>query len=433
LSEIAWFPSFLRQNYRLLLGVAVLLSVALAQAAEPFYLKGGEKIIFFGDSITQGGAYVSDVETFLRTRFPERQFDVINHGISSETISGTSEPDHNPRRPDAQVRLTRDVAAWKPDVVVACFGMNDGNYHPFDAERFAQYQAGVRRLIQRTTRDEAKARLTLMTPPPFDPYRRTASDPMATSFGYKFAAIDYDDTLKQYSDWLLTLRTEGFVVADVHAVSTEHLRRRREKQVSFFLAPDAVHPNATGHLLMAETLLLAWRAPNDAGSVEIDAAKRKVIAGPASDVRQDGDALSFTWKAPLPWPQDPQCDKQSLAIEQLDQKLNRYQLKVTGLTKSPLKLMAGDQELGQLTREDLAAGVDLLQFANLPTNRTAAEVLKLVQQRNGQIYSAWRKEIDQSKGAGQTAQYSDEAKALDKRLRELCQPKELMMRLEVAR
>src|SRR5688500_15062190 len=59
------------------------------------------RIVFVGDSITQAGHYVVDVELFLLTRFPGRAFEVINHGISSETISGTSEPDHDPRRPDA--------------------------------------------------------------------------------------------------------------------------------------------------------------------------------------------------------------------------------------------------------------------------------------------------------------------------------------------
>ena len=96
-----------------------------------FRPEGGERIVFFGDSITQAGGYIADVEVFLLTRFPGKTFTIFNHGISSETISGTSEADHHPRRPDAHRRFSRDVAAWKPDVVVACFGMNDGNYqHP---------------------------------------------------------------------------------------------------------------------------------------------------------------------------------------------------------------------------------------------------------------------------------------------------------------
>ena len=66
-------------------------------------------MVFFGDSITQSGGYVADIEVFLLTRFHDRTFSVFNHGRSSETISGTSELDHHPRRPDAHLRFTRDA------------------------------------------------------------------------------------------------------------------------------------------------------------------------------------------------------------------------------------------------------------------------------------------------------------------------------------
>ncbi len=104
--------------------VLVLVLASPLSADDTFLLEGGETIVFFGDSITQNGGYVNYFEAYLLTRFPEKTFRVINHGISSETISGTSEEDHQPRRPWALPRFTRDVADWKPDVVVACFGMN---------------------------------------------------------------------------------------------------------------------------------------------------------------------------------------------------------------------------------------------------------------------------------------------------------------------
>jgi len=103
------------------------------QAAEDaFFLNGTETIVFFGDSITQAGLYIEYIDSFLLTRLPKMAFHIINRGISSETISGTSEADHEPRRPNAHDRFSRDVAAAKPDVIVACFGMNDGNYFPFE-------------------------------------------------------------------------------------------------------------------------------------------------------------------------------------------------------------------------------------------------------------------------------------------------------------
>jgi hypothetical protein len=47
----------------------------------------------------------------------------------------------------------------------------------------------------------------------------------------------------------------------VHTKFSEHARRRREKVVSYSISPDGVHPNATGHWLMAQQLLLELHAP----------------------------------------------------------------------------------------------------------------------------------------------------------------------------
>ena len=109
-----------------------LFALLLLAADGPFALRDGQKVAFFGDSITQAGGYIADVEGYLLTRFPDQMFTLYNRGISSETISGTSEPDHAPRRPWAHERFARDITPIRPDLLVACFGMNDGNYFPFD-------------------------------------------------------------------------------------------------------------------------------------------------------------------------------------------------------------------------------------------------------------------------------------------------------------
>ena len=154
-----------------LFGVWIWLCARSASAQEAPLIRDGDTIVFFGDSITQAGDYVDHVEAALLAMFPKAKFHVYNRGISGETISGTSEAGREAPRPCAHDRFERDIVPLKPDVVIACFGMNDGNYHPFDPDRFEKYQAGVLRLIQRV-KEEAKARqLILLTPPPFDPYR----------------------------------------------------------------------------------------------------------------------------------------------------------------------------------------------------------------------------------------------------------------------
>jgi lysophospholipase L1-like esterase len=222
-------------------------------------LKGGETILFFGDSITQAGHYVDAIEAHLIKHHPQKSFTIINHGISSETLSGLSEPDHEPPRPCALHRFTRDVARWKPDVVVACFGMNDGIYHPFSDERFAAFQRGVRSLIDRLHSEAPGAKLVLLTPPPFDAYRRQVGDAEAVHYGYKFPAIDYDNVLARYAAWEMTLAGDGIVVVDLHSALTQRLADVRARKVSDYLAGDGVHPGRAGHELMAAEVLRSVR------------------------------------------------------------------------------------------------------------------------------------------------------------------------------
>jgi lysophospholipase L1-like esterase len=406
-------------------------ALASSRDEEPFFLKGGERIVFFGDSITQAGGYVADVELFLLSRFPDRSFTVINHGISSETISGTSETDHNPPRPDAHKRFSRDVAAWNPDVVVACFGMNDGNYHPFEPSRFAKYQDGVHRLIERV-KSETKARLVLLTPPPFDPYRRSVGDPNASEYGYKFPAIDYDQTLARYGAWLVDLgRDRGPdrpLVVDAHSALSEHLAARRVAKVSFFLAGDAVHPGATGHWLLSQSLLLAWHAPAVVAEAVIDASQNppRAVQGNVRDLRMgEGEAIVFSWTTPLPLAFDPDCDSESLALERTTDRLNRYRLTVSGLTAARYQLKAkmngektGDRDeseiaVAMLTREQLATGVNLTALPRFPTLALAEELRGLVVRRRQAVDSAWRASLTAKNQAGATKQGEGEATAGD--------------------
>ncbi|MDP6446091.1 MAG: SGNH/GDSL hydrolase family protein, partial [Pirellulaceae bacterium] len=144
-----------------------ILTASTTRAAEPPFPANAKRVLFLGDSITHAGGYIVWIETQLRLAYPELQPQFINLGLPSETCSGLSEPDHPFPRPDVHERLDRALTKVKPDVVVACYGMNDGIYYPFAAERFEAYQNGINKLIAKVNASGAK--LILMTPPPFDP------------------------------------------------------------------------------------------------------------------------------------------------------------------------------------------------------------------------------------------------------------------------
>src|SRR5262245_12949866 len=103
----------------------LLTSPALLQAAEPFALRDGQRVLFLGDSNTFAGLFIAYLDGYLFTRFPEQKYELINLGLPSETISGLSEPDHPYPRPNVHDRLEKALTETKPDVVFACYGMND--------------------------------------------------------------------------------------------------------------------------------------------------------------------------------------------------------------------------------------------------------------------------------------------------------------------
>src|SRR5260221_8187643 len=112
-------------------------------------LRNVHRILFLGDSITYSGGFIDEIELYLFTHFPENKPEIINLGLPSETVSGLSEEGHAGRafpRPDLHERLERALDKIKPDMVVACYGMNDGIYYPFSEDRFRKFREGYLKL-----------------------------------------------------------------------------------------------------------------------------------------------------------------------------------------------------------------------------------------------------------------------------------------------
>jgi len=242
--------------------VCILFSCSLAgaglAAAEPL-IKPGDRVLFLGDSITHAGHYVSIVEATLRAAHPGTIPDLINLGLPSETCSGLSEPDHPWPRPDVHERLDRALAKVKPDVVFACYGMNDGIYYPLSAERFAAYRAGVDRLIEKVKATGAK--LVLMTPPAFDPLPLKQQGKLLPAGAEKYAYFaiyeDYDSVLQEYAKWIMRQRQRVDLVIDLHTPVLDYVAERRQSNPNFTMSPDGVHVNEEGHRVLAAAILAA--------------------------------------------------------------------------------------------------------------------------------------------------------------------------------
>jgi len=236
----------------------VLLALLPLGRADDF-LPGVKRVLFLGDSITYAGRYTELFDAFLFTQFPDRQIEVIDCGLPSETCSGLSEAGHAGGkfpRPDVHERLDRVLATVKPDLVFACYGMNCGIYLPLDDQRFAAYQAGIRKLREKV--EKAGAKIIYLTPPVFDPLPIAARTKSADVVKDGEFFEGYDGVLDRYSAWLVEQgKKEGWRVIDTHSAMAAALADKRKTDPGFIYAKDGVHANNDGHRVIAEAILTA--------------------------------------------------------------------------------------------------------------------------------------------------------------------------------
>lgn len=236
-------------------------------------LRHVKRVLFLGDSITYAGGYIDLIDAYLYLYSPKHHYELINCGLPSETVSGLTEPNHAGGafpRPDLHERLARALENVKPDLVVACYGMNDGIYHPLEAGRFAKYKEGIQWLADQVKQSGAKLRI--LTPPVFDsfPTKKDTLPAGQASYPAGHPFVDYDQVLTTYSDWLLDQKKKGWNVTDIHTPLKAILLGERAKQPDFVFAGDGVHLNDQGHKVIAIEVLKSWGAPLETLSYLID-------------------------------------------------------------------------------------------------------------------------------------------------------------------
>lgn len=202
-------------------------------------LQDGERIVFFGDSITAAGTgeagFIRLLEADLRQRLPDLRLELVGAGRSGDRV------------PDLLDRLDRDVLAREPTRVVVYIGINDVWHHQHGkGTPRAAFETGLRELLQRIR--AAGVRVLLCTPSVIGekPDGSNEMDPMLDDY----AAL-------------------GRMVAAAADVGIVDLRRRFVTGLSVrnragadrgVLTSDGVHLNETGNRFVADALLAALGA-----------------------------------------------------------------------------------------------------------------------------------------------------------------------------
>ena len=214
-----------------ILGLATHLRCALG-TDKP--LGKGERIVFFGDSITQAGAasggYVALVKEAIAKEPPDFETEVIGAGIGGNRV------------PDLEARLDKDVLAKQPTLVVIYIGINDV-WHSAKGRGTSKpdYELGLRRIVKRI--QKTGARVILCTP---------------SVIGEKHDGTNpFDAMLDEYSQISRTVAAETHIrLLDLRKQFVAHLKAHNQENADKnILTIDGVHLNAAGNRFVADRML----------------------------------------------------------------------------------------------------------------------------------------------------------------------------------
>ncbi|WP_165226264.1 SGNH/GDSL hydrolase family protein [Aquisphaera insulae] len=355
-----------------LAGIAAIAAPDIARGGDSFYLKDGDRVVFYGDSITDQLLYTTYTETFVVTRFPHLNLTFTHSGWGGDKVGGGEGG-------SIDRRLARDVIAYRPTVVTIMLGMNDASYRPFQQDIFDRYASGYRHIVDELKSDLPGVRLTLIRPSPYDDVTREP----------KFEG-GYNAVLLRYADFVEELARERHcAVADLNGPLVVATKKAFEvdKEKAADFNPDRVHPSPAGQLIMAQSLLKAWGAPSLVSAVSLDANGPRIISADGAEVTElarSGDALTWTQldKA-LPFPirhrsfvenldfKDPTV---ALAVKTSDffSSLDRQPLKVDGLAAADYTLSIDGALVGTFSTYDLGSGVNLAELETPMTKQALA-------------------------------------------------------------
>lgn len=222
-------------NIRIVLACCLVFLLQFPSCASRSLLHEGERILFFGDSITQLGVkpngYITLIGDSLSKRFTSTQ--LIGAGVSGNRV------------PDLQKRVRTDVLDKKPTIVFVYIGINDVwhfalNGHGTPVE---QYDAGLRELC--SIIGYYGARVILCTP---------------TVIGEKNDSSNAQDKLlNEYCGVTRKIaRDLNIRLCDLHTAFIEYLNTHNpENKDRGILTYDSVHLSDEGNRLVAREMLEA--------------------------------------------------------------------------------------------------------------------------------------------------------------------------------
>ncbi len=206
-----------------------------------FWIQDGERMLFIGDSITDcgrrdraaplGDGYVSMFTELATARHPNRDIEWINMGIGGNRTTHLKE------------RWQTDVLDLRPNRLSIKIGINDLNSFRIgdhDGVPPEEYRRNYEEILRSTRKTLGEIPILLVTPFYISTNANDEVEGTVLSMIPEYIGI-VEEMSTNY----------GTMVLNLHDVFQEHLKYR---PASVF-CPEPVHPNHTGHMVIANELM----------------------------------------------------------------------------------------------------------------------------------------------------------------------------------
>ena len=344
---------YIKRLSTMFLAVLAVVLLSLPVLGADLLVKQNARVAVVGDSITEQKLYSLYIELYLTACQPQLNTTVCQWGWGGERAEGFAR------------RMDNDLLPYKPDLVTTCYGMNDGQYRPYEQRIGDYYEKHMRKIVS-----ELKAKgVTVVVGGP------GVVDSRYFKHGQPFSADGYNQNLGELNKIARKIADDnGMRHADVYSAMLWAMQKAKAKLGAEYSVAgrDGVHPRRNGHLVMAYAFLKAMGFDGDLGTITVDMTGQstaccghKVLLSAGGKVEIESTRYPFCFKGS---DNDENNTKSILPYVPFNKDLNRLTLKVKNCKAARMKVTWGDASK-EFSRTDLEKGINLAaEFIPNPFN-----------------------------------------------------------------
>ncbi|MHB8206412.1 SGNH/GDSL hydrolase family protein [Mucilaginibacter sp.] len=343
----------------------------------------GDRVVFMGNSITDGGHYHSYIWLYYMTHFPNMRIECFNAGIGGDVSKQMLE------------RIDNEVFAKKTTVMTLTFGMNDTGYQLFPvAKADSLYQLKINtsltsfKQIAALLKQHPEIKKIMIGSPPYDETSKIKTTPLLGKNKAMLLIVNAEKLTAKDNNW-------GFIDFNEPMM----LINKREQQIDSLFTmerPDRIHPTNDGQMVMAYLFLNAQGlAGSKVADISVDTKNGRIDKQEnckLTGVAVNNSGIQFNYLAnSLPYPLDtilggfgrPQrTQAQALQLVPFTDDYNQELLQVKGLNKANIYILRIDNKIvGQWDGNAFEKGINLALITATPQYQQALAIMHLNEER----------------------------------------------------